>query len=338
MSKSLIDDGSGERGAQGLPHPAVSHRSRVAREGSRSARTRFDTSTVAEDGRLVPWLAAKGQLSYTPEDPPDRDYYFQYGWIIPGILADEVNRRGHYFFGAPYREHARHLFSFWTAARDRTRTPVALRFGTVDMDSVTAPIAVYDAPAGHLRGPGYLFMQHGSYQVVEVADQPLLQSGELVLYRGIGQAETARLFQPGNLDLRDRSVWCRYVRVQAEVMSDSVCSFNSIHDRTKRCETGHIRDGTWMTDDLARRQGLDIEGDGFTRDLWEATHQSFSLARWVAENKFGPNYIVCRTPLDNVRLTTFFAGEHEVRVISPHRVTLLESHGCRVEQSLGRTR
>lgn len=93
-----------------------------------------------------------------------------------------------------------------------------------------------------------------------------------------------------------------------------------------------------MSDDLARRQGLDIDGDGFAGDLSEATHQSFALARWVAERKFGPNYVVCKTPLDDIRLTTFFAGEHEVRVISPQRVVLLESQGCRVEQSLGRAR
>jgi hypothetical protein len=40
-------------------------------------------------------------------------------------------------------------------------------------------------------------------------------------------------------------------------------------------------------------------------------------------------YVVCKTPLDNIRLTTFFAGEHEVRVLSPYRVVLLESYGCR---------
>jgi hypothetical protein len=311
---------------------------RTSREESRSAQRHFDTSTVAEDGHLVPWLAAEGPLSYNPEDPPDRDYYFQYGWIIPGIFADGANKRLHYFFGASRRENAREIFSFWTAARERASTRLALCLGTVSTDVVTAPIAVYDATPAHLRGPAYLFMQHGSYQVVEVTDQPLLNSGEVVLYRGIGRAETAHLFGTGDLDAHDRSVWRRYVRVQAALLSDSVRSFNSIHDRAKRCETAHIRDGTWMSDDLARRQGLDVDGGGFARNLWEATHQSFSLARWVAQNKFGPNYVVCKTPLDNIRLTAFFAGEHEVRIISPQRVALLESHGCRVEQSLDRTR
>ena len=45
------------------------------------------TSTIAGDGRLVPWLAAEGRLAYRPEQPPERDYYFQYGWVLPEIFA-----------------------------------------------------------------------------------------------------------------------------------------------------------------------------------------------------------------------------------------------------------
>jgi hypothetical protein len=33
----------------------------------------------------------------------------------------------------------------------------------------------------------------------------------------------------------------------------------------------------------------------------------------VSETKFGPHRVVCRIPLTNIRITTFFAGEHEVR-------------------------
>jgi hypothetical protein len=111
-----------------------------------------------------------------------------------------------------------------------------------------------------------------------------------------------------------------------------VSSFNSIHDRTKRCETEHIRDRSWLTDGVARQHGLDIDEAGFAKALWDSAHQSFALARWVAEHKFGPNYVVAKTPLGNIRLTTFFAGEHEVRVIDPRRVTILEEHGCRVKR------
>jgi hypothetical protein len=39
---------------------------------------------------------------------------------------------------------------------------------------------------------------------------------------------------------------------------------------------------------------------------------------------------VCRTPLTNIRITTFFAGEHEVRVLDPSHVELLAAIGCEV--------
>ncbi len=293
----------------------------------------FDTSTVAPNGSLVPWLAAAGPLAYTPEEPPDRDYYVQYSWIVPGIFADATNRRCHYYFGAPYRHQARELFAFWAAARQRATRRLAFCLGIVNSETVTAPVAVYAAQAeGRWRGPACIFMQHGSYQIVDEVDQPLLESGDVLLYRGVGEADVLRLFQTGTPEGGDRSVWRRYAQVQAGLLSDSVRSFNSIHDRAKRCETGHIRDGTWMSDDVARQHGLDIDGDGFAGDLWEASHQSFSLARHVAEHKFGPHYVVCKTSLDNIRLTTFFAGENEVRIVSPHRLALLETHGCRVEE------
>jgi hypothetical protein len=35
---------------------------------------------------------------------------------------------------------------------------------------------------------------------------------------------------------------------------------------------------------------------------------------------------VCKTPFENVRLTTCFAGEHEVRSIDPGRVEAVETH------------
>ena len=69
----------------------------------------------------------------------------------------------------------------------------------------------------------------------------------------------------GEFDSASRSTWRRYLDVQAHVLSDSARSFNSIHDRTKRCETGLIRDQRWMSDDIARQYGLDI--DEYYRNL-----------------------------------------------------------------------
>jgi hypothetical protein len=112
--------------------------------------------------------------------------------------------------------------------------------------------------------------------------------------------------------------------------SRTTLSFNTIHDRTKRCETTFLNDGTWLADRLAAEAGLDIQSDGFAHVLWQAVTSAFSLERWVAERKFGPHFVVAKTPITNIRLTTFFAGEAEVRLVDPSRIRVLESIGCTV--------
>lgn len=286
------------------------------------------TCTVARDGRLVPWLAADGPLAYRPEAPPERDYFFKYGWVLPGILSEHARPRRHYIFGAQRKDEAAELLAFWQQAREGTVVRVACCLGTADVDTVTAPIAIYRTSTAW-RGPAYLLIQHGSYQIVEIADQPLLEAGEVVLYRGVQKSEEFRFMSFGDLDASRRQTWRRYLAVQTHVLADSTGSFNSIHDRAKRSETGHIQDRRWMTDDLARRHGLDLDRAGFVRALWGSTHQCFALARWVAEGKFGPHYVICRTPLGNIRITSFFAGEHEARIIDPKLVDILEARGCR---------
>jgi hypothetical protein len=50
----------------------------------------------------------------------------------------------------------------------------------------------------------------------------------------------------------------------------------------------------------------------------------------IALRKFGPNYVVLRTPLDNIRITTFVANESEVKIVDPTRISSIEGHGCAV--------
>jgi hypothetical protein len=85
-----------------------------------------------------------------------------------------------------------------------------------------------------------------------------------------------------------------------------------------------------MPQGLATEAGLEIESDRFAHVLWEAATSAFSLERWVAERKFGPHFVVAMTPTANIRLTTFFAGEAEVRVVDPSRIRLLEAVGCTI--------
>jgi hypothetical protein len=79
--------------------------------------SRFSTSTIVASNGLVPWLAARGPLAYSPVDPPARDYFFQYSWILPGIFDPKINLREHRYFGSYRKDSAKFLFDFWGSAR-----------------------------------------------------------------------------------------------------------------------------------------------------------------------------------------------------------------------------
>lgn len=57
-----------------------------------------------------------------------------------------------------------------------------------------------------------------------------------------------------------------------------------------------------------------------------------SLEDWCSVRKFGPNYVKFRTPLTNIRITTFVSNETEVKVIDPNKLEVIEAVGCRVRE------
>jgi hypothetical protein len=294
---------------------------------------RYSTSTLIDSASCVPWLAAEGPLAYTPENPPDTDYFFQYSWIVPEIFNSKVHRRYHHYFGTPIRDHAKPLFEFWRQARRREVDRVYLSLGSFAGNGLCAPVAVYRAKLHpHDESEQWLFIQHGSYQWISSDDQPHLEEGDVLLYRGIQREGTYRY--PGverdPQQVVNQRTWKRHLAIQWKMLSDSTLSFNTIHDRTKRCETAVLNDGTWLADRLATEGGLDIEADGFAHVLWRTVTSSFSLERWVGERKFGPHFVIAKTPITNIRLTTFFAGEAEVRLVDPSLIRVLESVGCTV--------
>ncbi len=59
--------------------------------------------------------------------------------------------------------------------------------------------------------------------------------------------------------------------------------------------------------------------------------QSYSLDPVIGTQKFGPHYVVLKTPLSDLRITTFFAGESEVKIVDPSRVSAVETVGCQME-------
>jgi hypothetical protein len=79
--------------------------------------SRSSTSTVFGSKYLVPWLAAQGPLAHSPVEPPPRDYFFQYSWILPGIFDLKVNLREHRYFGRHHKDGSKFLFDFRGSAR-----------------------------------------------------------------------------------------------------------------------------------------------------------------------------------------------------------------------------
>jgi hypothetical protein len=197
---------------------------------------RHSTSTLVDSASCVPWLAAEGPLAYTPENPPATDYLFQYRWILPETFDGKAHKRRHHYFGTPIRDHAEPLFEFWRRARRRDITRVYLSSGSLAENRICAPVAVYRARLFPLDDSVmWLFIQHGSYQWISLADQPDLEEGYVLLYRGIQREKTFRYPDLGR-DLQgpaDQRTWNRYLALQWSMLS-ALVQFHSRPNQTLR--------------------------------------------------------------------------------------------------------
>jgi len=286
-------------------------------------RPRFSTSTLAGK-ESVPWLASAGELAYSPHSPPEKDYYFQYSWIIPGIFRPGPRVRRHFWFGGPFKDspEVKLLFEFWNRAKRAKVDALYVSNGMAKLD-VTAPLAVYRHsevyPSTRER---LIFIQHGSYLIADIESQPFIDRGEAVLYRGIQNAETF-LFRR----LITAEVHSRLMSVHARTFADSVTSFNAAHCNVSRTETGWLNDRSFVLGDLCREAGLDP-----TPPIMSLLYSGYALEEWCAARKFGSNYVKFRTPLSNIRITTFVCNETEVKVVDPNKLEVIEAVGCRVRE------
>jgi hypothetical protein len=153
---------------------------------------KYSTSTVYGQEYLVPWLASEGPLAYTPEEPPAKDYFFQYSWILPKIFDPEENLRNHFYFGIRYKHGAKVLFQFWERARKGHAQQNVCKLGLLATKEVKAPIAAYHHALEPGSKWGSLLIQHGSYQWIDLESQPHIERGEVLLYRGIERASASR--------------------------------------------------------------------------------------------------------------------------------------------------
>jgi hypothetical protein len=285
---------------------------------------RFSTSTLAGD-EIVPWLASAGKLAYSPDSPPERDYYFQYSWVIPGIFSAEARVRRHFWFGCPFKDTpaVRLLFAFWNRARQGELDTLYVSDGGAGLEEVTAPLAVYrHSDAYPFAKERLIFMQHGSYLIADVASQPYIDRGEAVVYRGLQKAETFLFRRLTTADVR-----IRLMSVHARTLADSVTSFNAVHCNVSRTETGCFNDRSFMLAGLCLAAGLEPEPP-----IRSLLYSGYALEEWCAARKFGSNYVKFRTPLTNIRITTFVCNETEVKVIDPNKLEVIEAVGCRIRE------
>jgi hypothetical protein len=288
------------------------------------SRLRFSTSTLAGE-EFVPWLASVGELAYSPHSPPERDYYFQYSWVIPGIFCPDARGRRHRWFGSPIKDcsQVRLLFAFWNRARQGEVNAVYVSNGMAGREDVTAPLAVYRHSEVYPSTRDRLIViQHASYLIADIKSQPYIDRGEAVLYRGIQNAEVFLFHRLTTADVR-----LRLMSVHARTLADSVASFNAVHCNVSRTETGSFNDRSFMLGDLCQEAGLDPKPP-----IMSLLYAGYAIEEWCAARKFGPNYVKFRTPLTNIRITTFVCNEAEVKIVDPNKLELIDVVGCSVRE------
>src|SRR5215469_2585260 len=108
--------------------------------------------------------------------------------------------------------------------------------------------------------------------------------------------------------------------VVTHMLSDSVRSFNAIHDSVGRCETGELRNETCLADELAAKAGLDIRSPGFPS-------KSYSLDPVMGMRKFRPHHIsyLSEQHSDHYLLRV------EVKFIDTRQISEVQGFGCEVE-------
>jgi hypothetical protein len=278
----------------------------------------ISTSTTSNNAEIVPWLASTGPLSYSPESPPDRDYFFQYTWIIPDIFNEKINKREHRYFGYPYKDHSeiQYLLDFWNNARNGVVDKVHYSLGSISKSGLFAPMAIYKHDNKNI------LIQHGSYQFIKDETQPELKDGIVYLYRGIGEEAMYKHFL-----IKDNSIYENIMNIHTKTLTDSVISFNTVHSNIKRCETSALNHDTFLLYDYA-----DELNDPRRDEIVSILNSGYSLDYNYGCRKFGSHHVVFKTSLSNIRITTFFCGEAEVKIIDPNKLEVVNEVGCEVKE------
>lgn len=281
-------------------------------------KNQYSTSTIINSREIVPWLASSGSLAYSPEIPPARDYFFQYSWVIPSVFNNKINKRQHRWFGNCFRDHHEVdiLFEFWNNNRKRLVNQIFKTNGSIT-PHLQFPIGIYQ------HKEYAIFIQHGSYQIIKKKKQPLLKDGFVLLYRGIGEDKIYR-----HHILEDLTVYNKIMEIHSSTMTDSVKSFNTVHCNVKRVQSSALNDDTFILNEYA-----DKIGGKNLQKIYSILNSGYSIDSNCGGRKFGPNHVALKTPVSNIRITTFFCGEGEVKVIDPNNLEVVRTIGCKIQDS-----
>lgn len=182
--------------------------------------------------------------------------------------------------------------------------------------SFHAPIAVYRANPKKTpyKLPYYILFQLGNYQMLggEVflkESESLLPEGKIKVYRGI--RGNPHYNHP---KLNEASMGDYFKYIACSFLSPSLAlAFNGIAIRS---ETNHV--AIKRFNDFFHRANIPSR--------FPEMEQSHSTIKDIARGKFGPRYISMKTPLDNLRIFSEWAGEGEVRLLDPQRVENIMLH------------
>ena len=240
------------------------------------------------------------------------------------IFNQKVNLREHYWFGdfaGKNNFDVRFLRNFWEEARCGDNQPIVIHEPPHDANFET-PIAIFKHTSKNWRKSFYLLIQHGSYLEIPVDEQPLIEDGFVHIYRGIGTEKEFNIHRmPEDQHLLDQ-----YSRICSYYLSDSARSFISVHANTFRCETGYLKNSL---DAFYLEESHGIEINANLRKLQQITAQCFTLNKVIAKNKFGPAYVAFKTPVTNIRICTYFAGESEVQILSLDKLVPIKATRCK---------
>jgi len=225
---------------------------------------------------------------------------------------------------APFRDdrEVKLLFTFWNRARRGELDTLFVSNGRCGLEDARAPLAVYRHsdvyPCARER---VIFMQ--LYAARQLLDR---RYGITAPHRSRRSRSLQRSSEGEGVLLRrliTADVRRRLMRVHARTLADSVTSFNAMHCNVSRTETGWFNDRTFLLSDLCRQAGLEPK-----RPIRSLLYSAYALEEWCAVRKFGPNYVKLRTPLSNIRITTFVCSETEVKVIDPNKLEVIDAVGC----------